>query len=131
MTDRAHLETFLTALDATSRALRRDECGDCVITGKLGHIFADGSGFLIYISTAESPRRWGNVKGRLDFCRLAQDGDDDGCLHLGRLPTPAEAALIRVALGIRKRRHLSDHTKANALSALERARFSINRPLAA
>jgi hypothetical protein len=48
-----------------------------------------------------------NVKDRLAFCALTQDGDDEGCLHLDRPPTPDETAIIREALGIRKRRHLS------------------------
>ena len=43
----------------------------------------------------------------LAFCRVTQDGDDEGCLHLDRLPTAAEAELIREAVGIRKRLHHS------------------------
>ena len=127
--DREHLETLLEALDASSLALRRDACGDYAINGKSGHIYADGSGFLLCVSTGESARRWTNVKGRLAFCRLTQDGDDEGCLHLDRLPTAVEADLIREALGIRKRRHLSDEELARITAALERARGSINRPL--
>jgi hypothetical protein len=41
------------------------------------------------------------------FCRLTQDGDSEGCLHLARLPSSAEAELIRSALGIRKRRRVN------------------------
>jgi hypothetical protein len=125
--DREHLETLLEALDASPLALRRDACGDYAISGKSGHIYADGSGFLLCVSTGESARRWNNVKGRLAFCRLTQDGDDEGCLHLDRLPNPAEADLIREALGIRKRRHLSEEELARLTSSLERARGSINR----
>ena len=43
-------------------------------------------------------------------------------LRLDRLPTAAEADLIREALGIRKRRHLSEEELARVTSALERAR---------
>jgi hypothetical protein len=35
------------------------------------------------------------VKKRLAFCRLTQDGDDEGCFHLDRLPTKNEAETIR------------------------------------
>jgi len=119
---REHLETMLEALDASPLALRRDACGDSAINGKSGHIYADGSGFLLYVHTGESARRWTNVKQRLAFCRLTQDGDDEGCLHLDRLPVAAEADLIREALGIRKRRHLSDEELARLTSTLERAR---------
>jgi hypothetical protein len=101
--ERAHLETLLTALNATDRALRRDSCGDWTIIGKSGHIYADGSGFLIVVSPGDSIRRWTNIKGKLNFSRVTQDGDDEGCLHLDRLPTPAEADLLRDALKIKRR----------------------------
>ena len=128
--DREPLETMLEALDASPGALRRPACrgwaGDYQITGRLGHILADGDGFLLHIHTGDTdeptPRRWNNVKGRLAFCRLMQDGDDEGILRLDRLPTAAEADLVREALGIRKRRHLSEEELARVTSALERAR---------
>jgi hypothetical protein len=134
---REYLETMLEALDASPGALRRPACrgwaGDYQITGRLGHILADGDGFLLHVHTGDTdeptPRRWNNVKGRLAFCRLMHDGDDEGILGLDRPPTAAEADLIREALGIRKRRHLSGEELARVTSALERARGSINRPL--
>jgi hypothetical protein len=111
------LETLHLTLDASDTALKRDlhrgdGCkGDYGIHGRLGHIYADGDGFLLCVTAQDerhqSPRRWKNVKHRLAFCRLTQDGDDEGCLHLDRMPLPAEAALIREALGIRQRRHYS------------------------
>jgi hypothetical protein len=129
--DRAKLERLVAALDASPLSLKRDRCDDWQILGKLGHAYADGAGYLLIVTTDESARRWNNVKERLSpFCHLLNDGDDEGCFHLDRLPTPDEADLIREALGIRKRRHLSDDAKGKARSALERARFSINRPLA-
>ena len=78
--------------------------GDWGIHGKLGHIYADGAGYLLCVSTEESPRRWTYVKRRLGFCIVTQDGDDEGCLRLDRLPAPHEADAIREAIGIRKRR---------------------------
>jgi hypothetical protein len=104
LTDRARLEVLLGAIDASPRALRCDQCGDYAITGKLGRILVDGQGFLFFITTNGSPRRWTFVKRRLAFCHITQDGDDEGCLHLDKLPTPTEAKLIREALGIRKKR---------------------------
>jgi hypothetical protein len=56
--------------------------------------------------------------------RLSQDGDDEGCLHLDRLPTPSEAGSIREAIRIRQRRHMT----VEGLSALERARATIKTP---
>jgi hypothetical protein len=133
MTDhRAQLERLVVALDASPRALQRDECDDWHLRGKLGHVYVDGAGYLLCVGSEESARRWNNVKARLSpFCHLINDGDDEGCFTIDRLPTPRQANLIREAMGIRKRRYLSDDAKAKARSALERARFSINRPLAA
>jgi hypothetical protein len=122
MNDQTRLEALLAAIDASPRALRRGQCGDYMITGKLGQIFADGHSFLLCISTRESPRRWTMVKRRLAFCHLNQDGDDEGCLRLDRFPTSEEAELIREALGIRKRRHMSPETLAAARVSLEFAR---------
>ncbi len=122
--DRANLVALLNALDASHRSLGRDQCGDWAIVGKAGHIYVDGLGFLLYVTTGESPRRWNNIKRRLAFCQLNQDGDDEGCLHLDRLPTPTEAALIREALGIRRKRNVT----AEARDQLARARSLLNRP---
>jgi hypothetical protein len=122
------LEKLLAALDASKLALRRDECGDYRINGKSGHIYPDGRGFLLCVSTGESLRRWTNVKARLGgFCRLTQDGDDEGALHLDHLPSPTEATIIREALGIKPKRTMA----AEALARLERARSLQARPLAA
>ena len=55
--------------------------------------------------TGESVRRWKNVKKRLAFRWISQDGDDEGCLHLDRLPTAHEADLIRGANVICDRKH--------------------------
>ena len=75
--DRDRLIAMLTALDASPVALRRPVCrgwvGDWQITGKLGHIIPDGPGFLIYVATDESPRRWGFVKQRV-VVLLGKDG---------------------------------------------------------
>jgi hypothetical protein len=127
------LQALLAALDASPIALRRDlhrgegRKGDYGIHGKLGHICLDGDGFLLSVVAKDerdqSPRRWTNVKQRLAFCRIMQDGDDEGSLHLDRLPTPAEAVLIREALGIRKRALTED-----GRAQLDAARRAANSP---
>ena len=75
-----------------------------------------------------SSRRWTNIKRALAFCELIQDGDADGCLHLKRLPTAVEAEAIRVAIGIRKRRHLSADELEARKAALVSARSHLNHP---
>ena len=133
--------------DAPSKSgtkhLERPGCrgwvGDYQITGKTGHVLADDAGYLLYVTIDESnrdrgatpaterepsSRPWKNAKAKLAFCRMTQDGDLEGCLHLDRLPTAEEAVVIREVLGIRKRRLMT----ADALSKLERARGSIKSP---
>jgi hypothetical protein len=108
--DRTRLIELPDALDASRVGLSRDhhrgygDAGDYALRGKLGHIYRDGCGFLLFVSYNESKRRWANVKKRLQpFCLLTQDGDDEGCFRLDRLPTAVEAEFIREALGIRRR----------------------------
>jgi hypothetical protein len=128
--DRASLIALLIALDASPRSLRRDECGDYAIEGKQGHVYTNGPGYLFYVSTG-SPRRWTNIKKRLAFCNITQDGDDEGCLHLDRLPALHEAGLIREALGIKRKRQLTPEAKAslaNRFSQKPTGRPSDGRP---
>jgi hypothetical protein len=115
--ERARLE----ALGATDRALRRDACGDWAVKGKRGRVYADGSGFLIVVVSARhSIRRWINIKRKLAFCHVTQDGDHEGCLHLDHLPTPKEADLIRHALGIKPKRRYKPDQLADLIARLKK-----------
>jgi hypothetical protein len=121
--DRASLLALLDALDASPRALCRDDCGDWQISGKSGQIYPDGNGYLIVVTTHNSARRWTHVKQRLSqFCRITQDGDDEGCLHLDHLPVRHESDLIREAIGVRRKRSMSPEALQQARSVLEQAR---------
>jgi hypothetical protein len=90
--------------------LRRDDCGDYAIWGRLGHIYAVQEGFQLVISTDKSPNRWTRVKKRLSFCRLAQDGDDEGTMFLRNRPTAAQAEATREAIGLHKKRQAAEAT---------------------
>jgi hypothetical protein len=61
---------------------------------------------VLYVS-CHSPRHWTATKARLAFCKVTQDGEEEGCLRLFHLPTPDQAEAIRDALGIQKRREVS------------------------
>jgi hypothetical protein len=118
--DRACLKALLSALDASEAILQRDppirdqdNTGDWAIYGSHGHIYP--------------PRLWTSIK-QSPFCKLTQDGDDEGCLHLDRLPTAVEAVAIRDAIGIRKRRSMSADQIERARSLLASARTLVNRP---
>ena len=106
--DRAQQRQMLAALGAWERALHQDSCNAWCIRGTDGHIYTWGDGKTWVMSVrCRSPRHWTATKKRLRFCKLTQDGEDEGCLHLHRLPTLAEATVIREVLGIRKRAELS------------------------
>jgi hypothetical protein len=118
------------ALDSRPGALRRDECGDWAIFGRRGHIYAVPLigpeevargvpitvGYQLVVGTdiehesGNCVRRWSTYK-RLSFCQVTQDGDEEGCLILDRLPTKAEGAIIRDVVGIPKARHLSEEQR--------------------
>jgi hypothetical protein len=104
--DKAAMGRLLVALNASPSALRMDDCGAWMISGKDGYIYsfgpvADENGFLLMCG-AETERQWTAQKKRLSFCKVTQDGDAAGGLHLPTLPTPAQATAIRKTLGIRK-----------------------------
>src|SRR5262245_29884519 len=63
------------------------------------------------------------IKRRLAFMSVTQDGDEEGCLRLCALPTPEQAALIRDALSLRKRRVLSEASHASLIAAGVKGRF--------
>jgi hypothetical protein len=102
--DRRQQEQLLAALDAAPSQLRRDECGSWVITGRRGaiHTWGDGESWLAYVR-CRSRQHWTFTKRRLAFMTVTQDGDEEGCLRLFRLPSPQEAVVIRDVTGLRKR----------------------------
>jgi hypothetical protein len=101
--DRDGQRELLAALNAL--ALQRDECGAWRINGSGGHVYTwgDGSGHVLYVRT-HSSMAWTYAKKRLAFCKVTQNGDEEGCLRLLGLPIPEQATVIREVLGIRKRR---------------------------
>jgi hypothetical protein len=105
------------ALGCRDNALRRDECGDWRINGRQGHVYAVPEGFQLVFFARCGVTEWDGAgphiedytraKRNLIFCRLAQDGTGEGIFFLDRLPTPAEAEVIRDTLAIAKKRTMS------------------------
>jgi hypothetical protein len=131
---REALLRLVEALGCRDACLRRDECDDWAVFGRLGHIYAipgtldrgDCEGFQIYCRCApefeEPPPKstaWAHCKKAMSFCEVINDGDWEGMLFLDRLPTAAEAEIIRDKLGIPKKREISDveRERLRALSA--------------
>jgi hypothetical protein len=119
--DRVQQKELLVALNAWTRALRRDECGAWCIRGTSGsvHTWGDGATWVLYVA-CRSKRHWSATKLRLVFCIVTQDGSTEGCLRLLQLPTSEQAAVIRDVLGIRKRTEFTPED-------LERRRASMSR----
>lgn len=127
---RKALVAFRDALDCQYRALCRDECGDWRIEGKYGHVSAvpgipwggmeKTEGFQLYV--VATPRMWGFVKKDLHFCRLTQDGDEEGMFFFDRLPTVKQANAIRSRLGLKKRKALSEEGLARLRQTSFRSR---------
>jgi hypothetical protein len=122
---REALLRLVEALWCREAVLRRDECGDWRVNGKLGSIYATpgmtthglapGEGFHICFRGAEEfeeppkgSKAWSFAKQAMTFTEVALDCDTEGVLFLRRLPTPEEAAIIRDKLGVPKKREVSD-----------------------
>ena len=96
--------------DVLHARVRRDAYNDQVIEGRRGNIHADGNGYSVAVMLA-SARTWNVAKLTLQgFCELRQNGDTEGVLHLPKLPTPEQAAVLRKLLRIRKRPALTVET---------------------
>jgi len=128
--DRAQQKLMLVALNASDRALRRDECGAWCISGTRGtlHTWGDGKSWALYVS-CNSGQHWTWVKKKLSFCTMTQDADTEGVLRLDQLPTPNQANVIRHVLGIQKRREVSaevlDRLKAFAFDGKPRSGVTV------
>ena len=62
-----------------------------------------GKGWVLHVA-CRSARHWSAVRVKLaGFCTISMDGDEEGVALLHDLPAPEQAAVIREALGIRKR----------------------------
>ena len=113
---RAALAKLMSALGCREAALRRDECGDWRISGSRGHIYAVPGGarpsFMLYVMT-QSARAWTFAKRALSpFAKVINDGDEEGSVIMHRLPTKAEAEVIRRYCGVPKRVEYSEATLA-------------------
>jgi hypothetical protein len=124
---RPALLAFRDALGCRDNALRRDECGDWRINGRRGHIYAvpgtldrpKTPGFQIFVM-GWTARGWNLAKEAFrPFADLTTDGDDEGALFIDRLPTRAEAEIIRRYVGIAKRQ---TYTEEQLVGMRERAR---------
>jgi hypothetical protein len=117
--DKARMEAFQAALNASPSTLRRDQAGLWILRGSRGYVSSwGGVNAWQLIPESVSARRWSSYKSRLAFCQVTQDGDTEGVLRLDRLPTAEEAVEIREILGLRKRIELSEDQIAERTARL-------------
>ena len=128
--DRAQQKLMLVALNASDRALHRDECGAWCISGTRGtvHTWGNSKSWALFV-ICNSGQHWTWVKKKLSFCTMTQDADTEGVLRLDQLPTPNQANVIRHVLGIQKRREVSaevlDRLKAFAFDGKPRSGVTV------
>lgn len=109
---RESLLAFNEAIGARRNCLRRDECGDWRISGRKGHVYAAPEGFQIFVM-GWTAKGWNAAKRDLSFCRLCNDGEDEGAFILNRLPTKSEGEKLRHRLDLPKRREISEDQMAD------------------
>jgi hypothetical protein len=131
---RPALLDFVEALGCRLSALRRDECGDWAIFGKFGHIYAVPGSLdrpktpgLQIVVIGWSANGWNRAKRALAFASLTNNGDDEGALFIDRLPTPAEAEIIRHYVGVAKKAEFSDEVLARKREQALKARRQIGQ----
>ena len=114
---REALLRFAKALGCRDNALRRDENGDWRIGGTKGCVYAipgtldrpGVEGFQVFVTGCGTSRQWTAVKSAMKaFASLVNNGDDEGSLFMGRLPSPNEAETIRRYCGVAKKRELGE-----------------------
>lgn len=106
--DKVKLVQLVEALNASSSYVHRDECGVWRLRGRPGcyaSTWGEEGGWLLVVvpETELSALGWSWAKKRLSFAEVTQDGDNEGCFRLHRLPSSDEAKVIRDILGFRKR----------------------------
>jgi hypothetical protein len=123
---RLALLELVKALGCRDNALRRDECSDWRINGRQGHIYAVPEGFQIMVM-GWTTKGWNAAKKALTFAKVTQDGDEEGGVLLNRLPSAAEAVLIRHWVGIAKKMEFSEEYRTELRARALKARQQIGR----
>lgn len=106
--DKQLLNTLIEFLHISPSRLCLDECGDWMLKGREDNkIITDGVRWFVYIKLEGHARKWNNVKKRLAFMKIEQDGDDEGILSMLNWPSDEQAEILRKAVGFRKSTELS------------------------
>jgi len=100
-TDRIFLTEMSIKMGVSQRRIRLNEYRWVILQGDRSTINYDGKWWYFNILDL-TPMKWRNVKKKLSFMEVSQDGDDEGVLRLDRMPTDEECEIIRKIGGFRK-----------------------------
>ena len=108
--------------------LRRDECGDYFVGGKLGQVYEYNPERLAVLLLGDSKRQWHEAKKKLAAAgfELLQDCDTEGTASFD----PADDEQGRVAIQViraKRRRVLTPAQRAQLRAATEKAALARNR----
>lgn len=109
--DKIYLKAVLGCLKISQERIRKDECGDYIVQGRNGKIYTVGPYWYIYYD-AQTPKKWTNVKKKLTWMHLQNDGDWEGIFRADYPPSPEQAEVVRKLLVIRKSTELTDEQRA-------------------
>jgi len=115
--DRAYLITLCDKLDISNRRICKDSYGNAYLQGRKGFIDTDSEFWYVRIS-CRTPTLWKNVKKRLNFMVLWQDGDEEGALRLDRYPTEKESEIIRENVGFSRKPKLTEEERKSRIERL-------------
>ena len=116
-------------------ALKRDDCGDYFVPGRLGQIYlynAEELGVIV-MPPGDRAKVWPYARRRLTAagCAVIQNGDTEGCA----LFDPEDVGQAKLAMklaGVRARRRVSPECRARKVEQLarlrENQRASVVRP---
>jgi len=85
--------------------VRRDECGERIITGKRGHIYEHSESLMGLLFAPSKPRMWANARKKLQAAGfvIKQDGDEEGTALFDPCDTQQVALALRL-VGVRPKR---------------------------
>ena len=108
--------------------VKRDECGDLFIPGRLGQIYEYGSGRLAVLFLSDSKRQWNAVRKKLAAAgfQILQDAETEGSAIFDRAHDRQCNLAIQV-IRAKKRRVVSAAQREQLRAAREKTAVSRNR----
>ncbi len=106
---------------------KRDECGDTIIPGKVGHIFDGFESSLGVCAMLPTRRQWGHIRKKMEAAGfiIRQQGETEGTAIFD----PANKQQAKLALRLVRVKVRQQMAPPSAAQLAVRARFAQNRRL--